>query len=217
MAPSPHLYGRRASAAPHPASVIVLWIFLAIALQALHSTALLLTGGLLVAIALALSPQRLYKLLRRTRWVMISLLAIYGYVTPGEPVWAAAGPLSPTLQGVADGALQACRLGIALAGLSVVLGLLDQKQLVGGIYALAYPLQVLGLSRERAAVRLALTLSYAETAMRESAADWRATIERMLAPPGDEQQEVEVHVHPFRRRDAMLLAAGGLLLAAALL
>ncbi len=217
MALSEHSHAGCSRATPHPAAVIVLWIFLAIALQALHMKALLLTGGLSTAIALALSPARLYKLLRRTRWVMISLLAIYGYVTPGDPVWAAAGSLSPTWQGVADGALQLCRLIFSLAGLSIALSLLDQKQLVGGIYALAYPLQLLGVSRERVAVRLALTLSYAEAAMLEPAADLRASIERMLAPPGAEQHEVEVHSLPFRQRDAMLLAAGGILLAAAVL
>lgn len=201
----------------HPAAVILLWLFLAIALQSLHVTPMLLTGALLMAAALKRSASRLYALLRRTRWVMISLLVIYGFVTPGEALWAAAGPFSPTLPGLADGAVQLCRLVFALAGLAIVLNVLDQAQLIGGLYVLAAPLRLLGLSRERIAVRLALTLNYAETAMLETAADWRASIEHLLAPPADEVREVEIRVIPFRPRDAALLAAAGIALAAALL
>lgn len=202
---------------PHPAAIIVLWVFLAIALQSLHVTAMLLTGAVIMAAALKLSALRLYTLLRRTRWVMISLLMIYGFVTPGEALWSAAGSFSPTLQGIADGAVQLCRLAFALAGLAIVLNVLDQAQLMGGIYALTAPLRMLGLSRERIAVRLALTLHYAETAMLETATDWRASIEHLLAPPADEVREVEIPVMPFRLRDAALLAAGAGALAAALL
>jgi hypothetical protein len=207
----------RFGAMPHPAAVIALWVFLAVALQSLRPSTMLLTGGLLVAAALGVAASRLYTLLRRTRWVMISLLAIYGYVTPGAAIWAAAGTLSPTLQGVGDGALQLARLVFALAGLSIVLGLLDQRALMGGIYALTYPVRWLGMSRERIAVRLALTLNYAETAMLETAADWRGSMERMLAPPTGEAHEVEVPSIPFGPRDVLLIVAGGVLLAVAVL
>lgn len=213
----PHLIQRGApTALPHPAAVILLWLFLAVALQSLHITAMLLTGAVLMAAALRLSAMRLYALLRRTRWVMLSLLLIYGFVTPGEAVWAAAGTFSPTLQGIGDGALQLGRLVFALAGLAIVLNVLNQAQLMGGIYTLAAPLRMLGLSRARFAVRLALTLDYAETAMLDTAADWRASIEHLLAPPADEVRQVEIPAIPFRLRDAVLIAAGGAALAAAL-
>lgn len=215
---NPHAPGAwRPGATPHPAAVILLWVFLAVALQSLHLLATLLTGAVLVAVALAVSFSRFYTLLRRTRWVMVSLLAIYGYVTPGEAIWAAAGTFGPTLQGISEGVQQLSRLVFALAGLSVVLSVLDQRALMGGIYTLAYPLQLLGLSRERVAVRLALTLNYAETAMLETASDWRGAMARMLAPPPEEQHAVEVPALPFRRADLLLIMAAGILLAVALL
>lgn len=209
--------GGRSGAAAHPAAVIVLWLFLAVALQSLRPTPMLFTGVVLFAAAAMVSASRLYTLLRRTRWVMISLIAIYGYVTPGEAIWAAAGVFSPTLQGIGDGALQLARLAFALAGLSIVLGLLDQRALMGGLYALAYPVRLIGLSRERIAVRLALTLNYAEAAMLETAADWRGAMARLLAPPDEAPHEIEIPSIPFRLRDAALLAVGGALLAAAVL
>lgn len=202
---------------PHPAVMLLSWIFLALALQSLHFAGVLCFGIILTAMALKISAMRFYTLLRRTRWVMITLLLIYGYVTPGEALWTQAGGYSPTQQGLADGLLQLCRLVFALAGLSVVLGLLSQQQLISGLYAITYPLRFLGLSRERIAVRLSLTLAYAECAMLDTAADWRGSIGRMLRPAEAEHSCVELHTAPFTVRDGLLIAAASAALALALL
>jgi energy-coupling factor transporter transmembrane protein EcfT len=202
---------------PHPAVVILLWLFLAIALQAMHVEAMLLTGVFLTIIALKVSAVRLYALLRRTRWIMVSLLLIYGYVAPGESIWAQAGIFSPTQQGLADGLLQLCRLASALAGLSIVLGMLPLRHILAGLYVLAYPLRYFGLPRERIAVRLALTLHYAETAMLDTASGWRSSIGNMLIPAEIKQQEIELQVIPVNLRDALIVLAGCALLALALL
>ncbi|HEY5994008.1 MAG TPA: CbiQ family ECF transporter T component [Gallionellaceae bacterium] len=207
----------QAGGMPHPAVFILLWIFLAIALQSLGAFALLCASAFITIIALARAAVRFYALLRRTRWILFSLLLIYGYVTPGAALWPAAGTYSPTHEGLLDGALQLCRLIAALAGLSIVLHQLGSQKLVGGIYALAYPLQLLGLSRERIAVRLALTLHYAETAMLETASGWRASITRMLEPAQGAHPEVELHAAPLSLRDLLLIAAGAALLARVLL
>lgn len=198
---------------PHPATMILLWILLALALQSLHATVLLFFGIFLAAIAVKISAARLLALLRRTRWIMLSLLLIYCYVTPGDALWAQLGRFSPTQQGLADGLLQLCRLVCALSGLSIVLGLLSQQQLIGGLYVLTYPLCYLGLSRERFAVRLALTLHYAESAMADTAADWRGCIESMLVPPEIGQHSITLHITPFTLRDGLLLVSGCALIA----
>lgn len=204
-------------ALPHPAVFILMWIFLAVALQSLNIAGLLLLGISLTAIAVKLSAMRLYALLRRTRWIMFSLLLIYGFVTPGEALWTQMGMFSPTRQGLFDGLLQLCRLVFALAGLSIVLGLLPQQKLIGGLYVLAYPLRYLGLSRERIASRLALTLHYAETAMLDTGADWRGSIANMLTPAGVGQHVIELHAPPIGLRDGILVAASCATLALVLL
>lgn len=204
---------REGAWAPHPAVWILLWTFLAIALQSLHTAAVLAAGTLLILVAVRLSAVRLYRLLRRTRWVMFSLLLIYGYVTPGAALWSPADVFSPTLEGLGDGLLQLCRLVLALAGLSIVLSVLSQAQLISGLYAIAYPLRLLGLSRERIAVRLSLTLHYAERAMLETAADWRGSIGRVLAPQQAGHPAVELRTAPLTLRDGLLIAAGGAALA----
>jgi energy-coupling factor transport system permease protein len=201
---------------PHPAVLLLLWACVTVVMQALRAPALLLASGLLAVLALLFCAARFRVLLRRTRWIMFSLLLIYGYATPGAALWAPAGTLSPTLEGLFDGLLQLCRLLAALAGLSLVLSMLTQQQLIGGLYTLAYPLRYVGVSRERIAVRLALTLHYAETAMLETTRDWRASMARMLQPAAAVQQEVELQALPFTLRDGLLLVAAAALLVAVL-
>ena len=202
---------------PHPAVLILLWIFLTVAMQPMHVGALILSGSVITLAALRLSAGRLATLLRRTRWITLSLLLIYGYATPGTAVWGGGGVFSPTYQGLLDGLLQLSRLVFALAGLSIVLGVLSRQQLVGGLYVLAYPLRYAGLSRERIAVRLALTLQYAETAILDTASDWRGSIENMLLPVASGQNEIELHVAPLAFRDGLLIAAGAVIMTALLI
>ena len=193
---------------PHPAVLIFLWACITIAMQSLQADALLLAGLPLLVVAYAISAAHLFTLLRRTRWIMLSLLLIYAYATPGEAVWAQLAQFSPTHEGLMDGVLQLCRLLFILAGLSILLGLLPQRQLVSGLYSLGYPLRYVGLSRERVAVRLALTLHYAESAMLDTSTNWRGSIEQMLAPAEVKQDCIELHSAPFTPRDTLLLVLG---------
>ena len=147
----------------HPAVLIFLWVCLVITIQSLQATKLVLAGLPLLAVAYALSATCLIILLRRTRWIMLSLLLIYAYATPGVAVWASLAQFSPTHEGLINGLLQLCRLAFTLASLAILLSLLPQQQLICGLYVLTYPLRYVGLSRERLAVRLALTLQYAES------------------------------------------------------
>ena len=193
---------------PHPAVLIFLWACITIIMQSLQAATLMLTGLPLLIAAYALSSARLFTLLRRTRWIMLSLLLIYAYATPGEAVWTSLAQFSPTHEGLIDGLLQLCRLLFALAGLSILLSLLPQQKLISGLYTLGYPLRYIGLSRERVAVRLALTLHYAESAMLDTPANWRGNIEQMLAPAEIKQDSIELHIAPFTLRDTLLLVAG---------
>ena len=197
---------------PHPAVFIVLWLVLVVALQSLAGAALLLGGTPLLLLASFLSAVRLRVLLYRTRWIMMSLLLIYSYATPGVAVWAALAQLSPTAEGILDGLLQLSRLAFALAGLVILQSSLSQPQLISGLYSLSYPLRYLGLSRARVAVRLALTLHYAESSLHDTAAHWRTRIERMLVQEEMKQQSIELHLMPLKVGDGLLLICGFCLL-----
>jgi energy-coupling factor transport system permease protein len=165
------------------------------------------------AAALRWDASQFISLLRRTRWVAFSLLLIYAWATPGRAVLGGMGVLSPTWEGLLDGAMQLARLLCALAGLAVLLSSLTRGQLVGGLYTLTAPLRLLGLSRERFAVRLALTLEYAEAAMHGTPKDWRATIGGAMDAGASGVTSIELHHQRYAVLDGVLLLAGMLILA----
>ncbi len=194
---------------PHPVVQIYFWISMVFAVQILHGYALLLLAGILIVFALKFCTVRFMLLLRRTRWILIAIFLIYAYTGSGDIFWPQLGMFSPAVEGIVDGLLQILRLLAVLAGLSVLLTSLTQTQLVSGLYTLFYPLRFLGLSRERIAVRLALTLHYAESAMLSKNSKWRDSIEQMLKPAEVEDGIVELTLVRLTCFDWLLLAGSG--------
>lgn len=148
-------------ARPHPASLILLWLALLVASASRGGWLLLLVTLTLVLAARALAVSHLYRLLRRSRWLLLTLFVLFTWMTPGTPL--------PWLPGISREGLQlaaehALRLVLALAALALVLRVLSPVALVTGIRSLLAPLVVFGLPRDRIAVRLALTLEEVERA-----------------------------------------------------
>jgi len=167
--------------------------------------ALLAVACIILLFALMLSPLKFAQLLRRTRWIMLSLLFVYAYVTPGQPLLEMLGMFSPNREGIYDGALQLLRLMASLAGLAILLDRLQRQQLIAGLYILLFPLQLIGLSRERVAVRLALTLQYAEVAMLHKTRTWQDSL-RSLCDSNDEAvAPIELVLYRLRIRDGFLV------------
>jgi energy-coupling factor transport system permease protein len=189
----------------HPATQITVWCVLVAAMQFLRPNHLLLAGGFVLLSAFALARHKLIQLLRRTRWIMLSLWLIYAYTTPGTALFEQS--FSPSVEGLQEGGLQMMRLLAALAGLAILLDRLHRQQLMSGLYSLFAPLQYLGMSRERLAVRLALTLHYAEVAMLRSIT-WQESLRSLNA--GHRKSEIENRVMElpvcnFAWQDALLL------------
>ncbi len=189
---------------------------MAVLSQALHGYVLAALALLLLAVSTWVCHSRLFRLLRRTRWIFVSLLLIYAYATPGMPCWPQLGVFSPGCEGLFDGLAQLIRLVTMLAALAILLTMLSSTQLIGGLYTLAYPLRFLGISRERIAVRLALTLGYAESAMHNTAQDWRASITSLIAPVQTDQDSVALQLQPFTPSDWLVLILAGAVLAGVL-
>ena len=195
----------------HPATQILVWCVLVAAMQFLPATRMLISGAFVLFLAFMFSRQKLRQLLRRTRWFMISLWLIYGYSTPGQALFDSM--FSPTREGLMSGGLQSMRLLVALAGLAMLLDRLHRQQLMAGLYSLLLPLRCLGLSRERLAVRLALTLHYAEAGMLRPAS-WQDSIQSIEdgGKLSVEERIMELPVYHFALQDALLLLGTVLLL-----
>lgn len=146
----------------HPTLRILGLIILAFVIQLSSQLSLLLLGGVVLLVALVFYPRLLRSMLRRSRWLLFTLLLIYAFTTPGEyPAWWALD-FAPTYEGIAHGAIQAGRLAVMLAGLAILLGSTPRDALMAGIFLAVAPMRWLGFSPERFASRLWLTLHYVE-------------------------------------------------------
>lgn len=199
-------------AMPHPAVQIFFWICLLAAVQILHGYTLFLLAGVLLLLALKFCAMRFILLLRRTRWILFSIFFIYAYSSSGDALWLHLGIFSPAIDGVVDGLLQVLRLLGILAGLSLLLTTLSQSQLIAGLYSLFYPLRYLGLSRDRVAVRLALTLHYAESGMLAKYSNWKDSAETMLRPAEIEDGDIYFNTLRFTNRDWLLVVVSSALI-----
>ena len=190
---------------PHPVAQIYLWTCLLVAVQMLQGQKLFLIGGVLLLITIACCASRFFTLLRRTRWILISLFLIYAYASTGNPIWPDMGAFSPVDIGITNGLQQITRLLTILAGLTILLVSLSQAELVSGMYTMLNPLRYVGLSRERIAVRLALTLQYAESAVLKKADNWQAMLVQSLRPDESSAGVIELSVTKLTLYDWLLL------------
>ncbi len=182
------------------------------ATQVLAIGPLLAVAGIVFLGALLASPRKFMQLLRRTRWIMLSLLLVYAYTTPGQPVLDLPGLFSASREGLSDGVLQLTRVAVALAGLAMLLERLHRQKLIAGLYTLLAPLRLIGLSRERVAVRLALTLHYAEVAMVRESHSWQDSLRSLFELHEESVTRMELTLYRFGIRDWLLLGIALLLL-----
>lgn len=202
----------------NPVTALACWIALAILVQRVSGLELAALGAVTMAVALAVAGPRFMRLMVRARWLFLSLLLIYTLATPGQPLGDALPLSSMTGEGVAGGAQQALRLAILLASLALLLQWLSREQLLAGIYGLLRPLRLAGINPERFAVRLGLTLSYADAlpAAKLGRQGWQALSRPYDGAPAP-ASPVLLACQDFCWRDALALAMvaglGGLLLA----
>lgn len=190
----------------HPAAQIVTWCLLVVILQSLTPGVLLTSAGLIFLLAIRHSARKLWQILRRTRWIMLSLMLVYAYSTPGQPFLGVLGIFSPSREGLSDGVLQLTRLLSALASLAILLDRLNRQELIAGLYTLLVPLKLIRVSRDRVAVRLALTLHYAEAAMLRQTSTWQDSLRSLFAAHGEDSKHMELTLYRFRTHDALLVS-----------
>lgn len=99
-----------------------------------------------------------------------------------------------------------------LAGLAILLGFLFRHQFISGMYILLYPFRYVGLLHERLAVRFALALQYAESAIMDTTVNCRSSIPQLLPPAEVSSCSIKLHILPILIRDGMLLMTGSILL-----
>jgi len=144
---------------PHPASLILLGLAVLLAVSFRDGMDLFLGAAALTSVALFAATSHLRLLLRRSRWLLLTMLVMFGWLTPGTPLLNIPGASQEGLLLAVD---NIARLLIALSTVALLLKALPAPELVAGIRSLLTPLVLLKISRDRIAVRLALTLNEVE-------------------------------------------------------
>lgn len=159
----------------HPAHRLGCWLLVVATIQCLQGAPLFLVLAAPPLFGRA-SIVRWLRLLRRARWLLLTLLLVVAWGVPGEPLWDLGSLQAPTYEGLYEASTQLGRLAMVLAAVAVLLETTTIDCLMSGLHVLLRPFRILGLEVDRAVVRLSLALYYAE--QMPDAANWK----EMLSP-----------------------------------
>jgi len=117
------------------------------------------TGLLLVLYSITGFPglARLLQMTLRLRWLLLAILLVYGWWTPGNDLFPFMGTWSPTSEGVFTGLLRIFSLLLIIAAVHLLLQLTSRSELLPAIMQAIRPVTT-ETARTRLAVRILLTL-----------------------------------------------------------
>lgn len=186
----------------HPAVRLLLWTGSVVVVQSLSGNPLRFTAIAVALLAATAAFRRTIRLVKRARWLLLALIVIFAWSTPGRLLWPEADWASPT----AEGLMLALDHGARLLGLLMLVALLleytTQECLLSGLYSLLKPLPAVGLDRTRAAIRLGLVLRYSDQTLPRGR--WREWLHggHDVSAGG----AVRLVLHPFRFADMAVAA-----------
>jgi hypothetical protein len=185
----------------HPATLLLVWFGLVLFLQSLSAFHLAWAAALALPSAAAFARARVLVLIRRARWLLLSIAILFALATPGERLPGVAGDLGVTYDGLILGAEHVLRLLSLLATLALLHQHLGTGGVLAGLYWLLTPLARLRGLRERIVVRLMLVLEYVETPGQR---DWRSWLSA-IDPPAPGPQHLDLAVERVRQVDWVIL------------
>lgn len=117
--------------------------------------------ALLAAVAALIRFRRwspLLVVLRRLRFLWLSIIIAYGWFTPGQPLLPDAGAWSPTFQGLQAAGVRVAALAVLVLAVQLLMAVSSRAELVAGLRWWSRPLRLFGLDPARLALRLVLAL-----------------------------------------------------------
>jgi energy-coupling factor transporter transmembrane protein EcfT len=131
--------------------------------MALGSPAVVLVGAALVACGYVAAAgahiAAAWKMMKRMRWIFLSIVVFYFWFTPGHPFPGADSRWLPTAEGVRHGALRLVSLAALILAVNLLLQTTQRDALLGALLWALRPLRRVGLDHERFAVRMTLALN----------------------------------------------------------
>lgn len=168
----------------HSGFLLLLWVAGVGALQRFSLGTLLLVAAAVTAAATLVARRRFFGLMRRIRVLLVAIVALFGWFTPGEAIISLWPELGLSREGLVLALEHALRLVAVVASVAILLERLSVDRLVSGLLAVCRPVAWGGLSAEKLAVRLLLVLRYVELADAAKTQGWRSwLLDDDVVPP----------------------------------
>jgi len=172
----------------HSGSILFLWATAALFIQQAEGWGLAALTAVSLVVASVCARVQCVRLLARIRVLLLAILVLFAWFTPGEAVFMDWPRASPSREGVLLALTHGSRLVALVCWVAVLLGRLPADRLVNGLYALFRPCRVFGLPAERIALRLLLVLRHASAARERPWQDWKVWLSPPAAASGETVQ-----------------------------
>ncbi len=188
----------------HPSALLLAWMALVVLGQGLSLSWLLPLLVMLCLLALCLDWLLSLRIFKRARYLLLTVLLLFAWGTPGATLWLTWPLLAPTWEGLALALEHGARLLWVLAWLVVLLHVTCAESLVAAIYGVLGVFK--GLPREKVALRLLLVLRFAEQG-RVNLRSWRDCLRWLESGDAQSLDKIAIRVAPFALRDVVLMLA----------
>ena len=171
----------------HPATLLFAWGSFVMFLQPLGLVPLAVVAAIILPLCLNFARWRTLVLVRRARWLLLSIAVLFVLATPGQRLPGIGGELGLTEDGLVLGGEHLLRLVLLLASLALVHEYLGTSRMMAGLYWLLAPIAGWRAMRERIVVRLMLVLDHVENSPARNWRDWL-----LLDAPGPDRLALAV-------------------------
>ncbi|MGL4994817.1 MAG: hypothetical protein ACRC6G_01425 [Deefgea sp.] len=158
---------------------------------------------LIVLLALCWARSRLIRSLPRLKWLIFSIVLVYGWTVPGRYIWLTW--FSPTDTGLMLGLEQVARLVIVTSSLQIMLSKMTRSEIFTAIYIFLTPLQYINRLQARFALRFALTLEKAEELL-EARVKFKTLLSLILQPSAQHETEYTFEYVPLSQLQRFIFA-----------
>ncbi len=186
----------------------MLWLFFIVWLAMADWHRMALATALLTVLLIHSGWREAVKYMRRSRWLLLIVWMVNMLGLPGEPLWQFGGIEieRPGMRALLVTTLATWHLVLILMALAVLMARLTRPQLLLAMYTLLQPWRMLGVQPQRVAVRIWLTLYYAEHMLAQARdISFRQRIVQLFdAPhmPENGVTSIALETQPFGWRDA---------------
>ena len=174
----------------HPVVQFLVLFLLVVELQHVKGAMFLLLAASLLLIAFLKFRMLLLQMLRRTRWLFLSMLVLY--LLPDAFTMSDFGSHIEQLRESAIlGGIQVLHLMAILASICLMTGGMSRNEQVEGLSKLMYPLALLGVEVKVLAVRVMLTMRYLEQHDLHSRMDKKQMLSALFEMPIFERESIQ--------------------------